>query len=83
MTVVTKSELLLVCAISGNHLAQFVLLCELAGQSLEVGNEGLASGNQSLLGGDIAVGLDPELKSCEEWVGNCATTRLARDYVTA
>jgi hypothetical protein len=74
MTGVTKCKLLFICAISRDHLSQFVFLRELAGQGLQIGNEGFASGNQSLLGCDLSVGLDAHLEGSEEGVRDCATT---------
>lgn len=45
-----------------NHLAQLILLGELTGESAQIFDEIIASCDDSVLGGDFAVGLDTELE---------------------
>lgn len=53
-----------------NHFAQLVLLGELTGESAQILDEIVASGNDGVLGSDFAVGLDPELELGDQRVRN-------------
>ena len=56
--------------VTTDHLAQLVFLSELSAQGLEVGDKSLARVENCFLGSDFAFGLDTELKSGKERVGN-------------
>lgn len=53
-----------------NHFAQLVFLGELTGESAQILDEIVASGNDGVLGSDFAVGLDPELELGDQRVRN-------------
>jgi hypothetical protein len=56
--------------IATNHLAQLIFLGKLSAQDIEIADQALAAVDQSLLRGDLAVGLNAELKGGKQRVRN-------------
>lgn len=56
--------------IATNHLAQLIFLGKLSAQDIEIADQALAAVDQSLLRGDLAVGLNAELKGGKQRMRN-------------
>jgi hypothetical protein len=74
---IVQLDLLVSAGVTGDHLAELEFLGEFAAEMGEVADNILAGLHESLLRGDIAIGLDAKLESCKQWVGNYKILDLA------
>lgn len=64
----TESNAIL--TVISNHLSQIILLLEVLVQGIELVDDVLGAGNNSLLWSNLAIGLYSKFELCEEGMGN-------------